>query len=675
MSARQIFRQRWFADVLALGVLSAVAWAIAGFMVRDDVFIYGDHPGHYFTLWYSLNVAVPEHHRLIDWMPHWYAGYPELLFYPPGWVIAGWGLNLLTLGKLSTASIYQSIVFIAFALPAFTFYFAVRHLKFELRAAIAAGLFALGFPAFFDGAQAVVIGMLGSRLAFGLNALVLVWAIEFIESRRWRLGGLAAGALALVILLHPYHAIGVMLALGIYALVRGLALVPAGLRLVGLALFALSLDAFWLVPLARYSSVATIPLIRSTLDQTWHLLVDAVLLPYVLVALAAVARVRRDQNSVRRSLVIVLIILPILLGTIVLTVHSLVIERWQVYQLDPVRLIGEFYFAIIILAAIGLSDLGGWIAQSFLPLHLRSPVAIGLTILASVVLALPFVQTVAYFSATNTEPCFLRQAIVDYRLDELWTTLQETPGRILYTSYFTQLNARGVESLPTTITALTPLYTNRQIMGGTFGRWSPVAALMWTGQINPPTLRGLPEEQDDRALFGVPIEKISDAQLFEYCRRFNITTIVASVNDFHTRTFLDASPRFQSYYNNDYFFAYRVNAYENAWIEAQNASVDLLSFDDTEIVLRVRAAQPNASVDVKIFAYPLWRARTDTGQVLSIQRDDLALMRIALPPGENYTITLRYEEGVVEQIGALISIVAGTIFVGSGLIGFWSRVR
>ncbi|MCX7841193.1 MAG: hypothetical protein N2559_17280, partial [Anaerolineae bacterium] len=211
-------------------------------------------------------------------------------------------------------------------------------------------------------------------------------------------------------------------------------------------------------------------------------------------------------------------------------------------------------------------------------------------------------------------------------------------------------------------------------MGGTYSHWSPIAALMWVGDLRPPILRGRAEELDDRALFGVPIEKISDQQVYDYCRRFNITTIVASVNDFRTRTFLDASPYFQSYYNNGYFFVYRVNEYENAWFEARNADVDLISFEDTKIVLRVRAAQDDANVTVKVYAYPLWRARTDTGHTLAITRDDLALMQIALPRGENYTVTLRYEEGIVEQVGNLISILGGTILLGSAVMA-WRAER
>jgi hypothetical protein len=72
-----------------------------------------------------------------------------------------------------------------------------------------------------------------------------------------------------------------------------------------------------------------------------------------------------------------------------------------------------------------------------------------------------------------------------------------------------------------------------------------------------------------------------------------------------------------------------------------------------------------------VYAYPLWRARTDAGQSLSIQRDDLAMMQIALPPGENYTVTLRYEDGIAEQIGALVSILGGTILVSGVLIARW----
>jgi len=118
-----------------------------------------------------------------------------------------------------------------------------------------------------------------------------------------------------------------------------------------------------------------------------------------------------------------------------------------------------------------------------------------------------------------------------------------------------------------------------------------------------------------------------------------------------------------------------VKGYENAWFEARNANIELLAFDDTEIVLRVHTARDDASVSVKVYAYPLWRARTDAGQALVITRDDLALMQIALPPGENYTVTLRYEEGRVEQAGALVSFLSGILWVSGSGFGYFRRRR
>jgi hypothetical protein len=672
MSARLVFRQRWLAEVLALGVLGGVAWAIAGVIIRDDVFIYGDHAGHYWTLWYTLNIAVPQHQRLIDWIPYWYAGYPERLFYPPGSMIVGWILNLLTLGKFSTALIYESIVFLAYALPAFTFYYALRRFGFQRNAAFAAGVMVLGFPAFFDGAPAAIIGMVGSRLSFGLNALVFVWTIEFLETRRWRCAWFAVTTLALAIPLHPYHALGLTFGFGLYALARRLSLTRAVAQIGIVVLAALALDAFWLVPLFAHSSGAMIPHIRATFDQIWRLLTDATLLPYVFLALIAVMRARRELDVARRAILIVLIVLPILLTAIMLVWSGFVVARLHFYQLDPVRLIGEIYFMLILLAALGLAHLSDWLAR-FAPPRIRTWFASSIAVAVSIGLLIPFAQSSAHFARADGEPRFLRQAIAEYRLDELWATLRQTPGRVWFTSFYTRLNKRGIETFPTTITALTPLFTDRQIIGGTFSHWSPIGAFVWTGKSDPPVLWGLPEDQDDRALFGVPLEKLDDADVYDYCRRFNITTIVASINDFHTRTFLDASPHFQSYYNNGYFFVYRVNDYENAWFDARHANVELLSFDDTEIVLRVHTAQADASVNFKVYAYPLWRARTDAGQSLSIQRDDLAMMQIALPPGENYTVTLRYEDGIAEQIGSLVSILGGTILVSGMLFARWRK--
>ncbi|MBI5301927.1 MAG: hypothetical protein HY868_07305 [Chloroflexi bacterium] len=662
-------------DLLALGVLGALALFVAGFLLRDDVFIYGDHPGHYWLTWYTLNIAVPLHHRLLDWIPYWYAGYPELQFTPPGYLLLGWALNVLTLGKFSAAFIYAMVAFIGYALPGFTFYYAVRHLDFGRRTAFSAGLFALVFPAFFDGAPGAFIGMIGSRLAFGLNALFFAWTIDVLERRGARYFFAAALTLAAIVLAHPYHTLGILFALGLYILARRLPRVPSAMQMIALVACAAALDAFWLAPLFAHSSGAMVPMLRATLDQTWRILTDASLAPFAVLALFALGRVRRERDVQSRVVILVVLALPFVLAGGMLVAHLVLIEPQRFFQLDPIRLIGEYYFALIWLAALGASELTEWlgrfVARPSYATWTRALATAGI----GAFFAISIWQTVAFFHPRpNAEPRFLSQAIRDYRLAELWDTLRDTPGRVWFTSYATELNARGTESLATTLMSLTPLYTNRELMGGTYSHWSPVAARMWTGQTHPRVLRGLNHEQDNRALFGVPLESFTEAQLVAECERYNITAIVASVNDERTRAVLDAMPRVQSYFNNGFFFVYRIKNWDGAWLAAENATVELIAKQDDQIIMRVRAAQADARVRVKIQAYPLWRAVTDRGERLTITADDFALMQIALPRGDDYIVTLRYAEDTVEHIGNSISILF-IVVGGAGVLFAFARQR
>jgi hypothetical protein len=566
-------------------------------------------------------------------------------------------------------------VFVAFALPGFTFYYAFRHLAFARREAFVAGILGMLFPSFIAGTNALFIGMIGSRLAFGLNALALAWGTSWLERRGARYAFLTALTLAGIILAHPYHVIGMLIALGLYIFARRLAPLNSGARLGVVGLGAMAVDAFWLVPLFAHSSGALSPIVQATFDQTWHLLTDAALAPYALGALVALATLGDQAEPRSRALAMTMAGLLALLAALMLADHLGLIERFKFYRLNSTRLIGEYYFALIWLAALGVSRLNAWLGT--IPWRGKSArvfLTWSVSLAVGTFALIAGWQSVAAFQPHREgEPRFMSQARADYRLEELWEILRAEQGRVWFTSFYAQLNRQSDLGIPTTLPALTPLFTQRQLMGGTFTHWSPIAALMWVGDLHPPILRGRVEELDDRALFGVPLENLDDARVSDYCRRFNITTIVATINDFRTRTFFDASPRFESYYNNGYFFVYRVKEYASAWIDAQNSDVDLIALGDDEIVLRVRAVRAEASVAVKVYAYPLWRARTDAGQLLAITRDDLALMRIVLPRGEDYTVTLRYEEGIAEQVGALISLVSGVIFASGALIAVWRK--
>lgn len=656
--------RRFFnADLLSLLMLAAIIWISAGFLLRDDVFIYGDHPGHYWLTWYTLNVAAPLHHRLIDWIPYWYAGYPELQFTPPGYVLLAWLINIITLGRVSTALIYESVAFIAYALPGFTFYYMIRRVGFGPLAAFAVGLFGIVFPAFFDGAIGLFIGMIGSRIAFALDALILVWCIDFVEARGAQYFFLAVLALAVAILAHPYHEIGMMLALGIYFLVRRLPFVRVSVRLLGIVLASLLIDMFWIAPLFAYSSTVMIPIIRSTLDQTWRLLIDESLLPYAILVLPALWRLRREEDPRKRSILIMLFVLLFIVSLFMLADYWILIERLSFYRIDPVRLIGEYYFALILLAGIGVAEIGTVISKILIRAKFGQTALAGLaTGLIGLFFLIPWLESASYFQPKeNDEPRFLSQAISDYKLDEFWETLRATQGRVLFVSYYSHLNAHGTEPFPTTLTALTPLFSARKIMGGTYSAWSPIAAWMWTGDTHPVVLRGLVENLDDHALFGVPLENLSDAQLVADCQRFNITAVVASVNDFQVRTFLDASPHFQSYYDNGFFFVYRIKDVMSTWIEERNATVEIVEDSDDHLGLHVSQAGSDAMVVFKMYAYPLWHAYIQSGEELPVTHDEMSRIGVSLPRGREYLVTLRYEEGMIQKVGNLISILTITV--------------
>src|SRR5690606_15902310 len=107
-------------DLLLGAALVGFAWAIARDYVQPSLLIWGDHPGQFMRMWYPLVESLPHRGLVVDWNPLWYAGYPELQFYPPGSVLLGILLHLLTLGQLTPELIYNLIPALAFVLPLFT---------------------------------------------------------------------------------------------------------------------------------------------------------------------------------------------------------------------------------------------------------------------------------------------------------------------------------------------------------------------------------------------------------------------------------------------------------------------------------------------------------------------------------------------------------------------------
>jgi hypothetical protein len=654
--------RRWLIDVGVLGWVVWFAWQHAGFLVRDDLYLYGDHPGQFYRLWQLATIVWPEEGRWIGWSPYWHAGRPELQFYPPGASLLGWLLWMGSFQQLSLFSIYQIVVFISFILPAIGLYALLAWGLGDRLAGLASAWLAMTFPFPLGGVQGAIIGILGYQLAFGLNPTLVLSGLWLMRAEHkilpWVITGLI---LAGTMLLHPFQIIVPLGILGLYALLQG-RVWQTRLGWLGLALLlGFGLTAFWWLPLSTQRQFF-IPVIEGSVqDILTHF--ENMWFPEMGWLLAAALIGSFFRRTDRRT-----ISLAILLGSAgmigVIFFNALVlVSQFELYVLDSVRLIAGVTFTLLAGLALGVSELA-WSGVRLL--RRRGWAAVGLPLLI-VVPWLAYSQVSAeydfekwirkYQPRPDHTPLFLNEVEAKYRLSEVWTVMASTPGRVLYTSHYALLF-----DVPTSLKTITPILTGREILGGTFTLRSPVASYLWSGQLASSVLRGKVEAEDDKTLAGVAWEHMSDEFLFNLARRFNVTLIATIATDVRAQAFLNSSSRFKPVWSNKLFTLYEVSGYEPAWAEAENGVVMVSRYERTAIDVQIARATPGATLYVKVAHYPRWQAEAQ-GQPIPIQMDEYGLMRIALPPG-SYTVQLRYGPSWPEHLGSFISLATAILALG-----------
>ncbi len=116
-------------DLLIVTALGVFAYWSLGFLQRDDLYLFGDNPGQFYSLRYPMKDGLEGLWRLTSWNPSWYAGFPELQFYPPGFVILGILIDAISFDRLSPFQTYEALRFFAYFLPALTTYALFRWLR------------------------------------------------------------------------------------------------------------------------------------------------------------------------------------------------------------------------------------------------------------------------------------------------------------------------------------------------------------------------------------------------------------------------------------------------------------------------------------------------------------------------------------------------------------------
>lgn len=608
-----------------------------------------DHPGQLYRLWHVVTRGPAPW----AWNPDWWAGYPELQFYPPGFAYAGALLQRASVNALSVSAAYQALVWIAYLAPGLTAFLALARLLrsgwLALPGAFVALTLSAGTTSGVEGG--VHIGMIGARLAWAFVPLLLLLLVPWIEEDR-RLPSSAALLVAAILLTHPaaMPAAGTLIAVG--ALVRP----PRGARL-GSALVALGLatamTAFWTLPLVLR--------LEHTRALAWG---DP---PGVgggfgaSLALLALLGLARARGAGRSAFVVALFPWAMALVTLV---DRFALEPLGVRWLPANRVADGAWIAFILAAGLGWSGARGTNGHTARRADAeprsrfrRREVLVGLAGVLLVVLLSLRPGTFTLWPRAADWPS-LRSVERGLRLGDLWTALREAPpGRVLFVRSAVPLvygAPQGTEWYRphTHVTALAPVFAGRAIVHGTFTHPSPIAALIYRGDAGPGPITRLAEQLDGRSLFGRPLESLDPETFNGYAERLGISVVVALDED-----------------------ASRLRALDDNRVFAKRASpAPFLIYVRREAVVLPRAvaagrwtitlpADRDGWVSTRTAYYPLWRARVQ-GEPIATRRGDLGDLEVRLSgSGSPRAVDLAYGPGTPEIAGIVVSVVGGVVWL------------
>jgi hypothetical protein len=634
-------KRAWLPPLL----LIAYGLAFARKALEGGLLVFDDHPGQLYRIAHALTEG------LAPWRlnPGWWAGYAELQFYPPGFSYAGAFLHYASLTTLDAAGTYRVLLWIVFLLPGVSTYFLLAWVLESPWLALPGAFLALTLSA---GSRSGVEegmrwGLVAARLGWGVLPILGLSLHGWTEGRRPPIA--APVLLAAIILIHPAHA-------------------PAGLALVFLAAWhgpgsrwtrlgqaalltsaGFGLAAFWLLPLLAHLGMA-LPLAwgEPTLVTISRAFVEQPLL-IVLAMLSVLASwmVRRSRTSSPSNLW--LCDLPVVLALLII-LDAAVAQPFGLSWLPADRLLDGFLLAVILSASLAIA----------LVSRRWSRVPDWTMALASIALC------AALSSWNRPEPSLSLwprswpnewpkyDAVArGVRIAALWEALAKAPaGRILFVRSSVPLESRPDWRRPHShLTALTPLYTGREILNGTFTHPSPIAGLFYTGSPRNRAITHLAEEGDGLALFGRPLAELGAGAFDRLAGRLRVSSVVALDEDQGHLGFVAANPGFVGPSRIGPFLVF----------VSRDSRPTPASSGPQRWRLSIPAHEAGW-VPTGMAYSPLWQCRDD-GRLLPMRRDALGLLEVNVPAGGATAIDLAHVPGNPERTGLALSGLSGLALV------------
>lgn len=628
---------------------------------------------------------------MIDWNPYWFAGIPILQFYPPGFILFGIGCYYLTLGIIPLGLLYNLLLLFTLIFPAITGYLLLRKLAFQAVPSFFSALFLLVL--IYIGAASgvyygLIIGLINSRIALGLAPVVFYFGFRRLTQQTdWiSFFGLTV-TLALIILFHPDYILYPLVGLIIQAILFNRAGVVSVKKLSTFlilpVLLALGITAFWWFPfIMHHNQVASAQIWSGKIKMSadWQGLVAFLIaLPQksankflLLLYLAAIPKVfRKSENKIDKLYLIGLMLTPIILLVFIGCIQLILIGILHIYLIDPARLRDGVMFAVILVAGIGLYQILEITYQNLIIWKQAWKRKI-ICIVAMICLFLALYYTGRRLYIYNDYSImFSRYALLNYmirsqQLDELWSYLKTSDtgtGRILFSSIGVPINELP-SNFRAEILCLTPLYTGRQIVGGVNAPAMAVGTYFFSGEKLPAILRDEIDKYDNVSLFGIPWEKMDETRLYEFCTKLNITTVVVHLREDKVISFLAQSSRIKFNRQLGDFLVFSVSGYHYNWLDYDSSKVaaTLESFGEDNLRIKVISAKPNSILTIKTAYFPCWQA-TGLGNKIPINSNELGLIQLRLPEGNNYLVTLTYQSTGVEKTGWTITFLSILAFI------------
>jgi hypothetical protein len=607
---------------LLLLVVYGVAFAFAA--LGTAVIGFDDHPGQLYRAWHVLaHGAAPW-----TWNPGWWAGYPELQFYPPGFAYLAAALAWLASGRVTLEAIYHALVRLAYLAPGIATWLALARLTRDGWLALPPAFVALTLAgSVSSGVEGGVrVGMVGARLAWALLALLLAVLVPWLDASR-RLSCLVAPLLAAIVLLHPAQAPAAVALLAVAALASRPRAARAGAAL-GATAVAAGLVGFWTVPLlGRVAHTRALAWGQLTLAD--HLAT----LPLVLLALAIVVVGWLDRTT--QSERVAAMWLPAIVGLVLLV--RFIAEPLGLRWLPADRVADGAWMALIAAAGVGLAAL-----LRAADARRRPAIAIGSTIVLAV-LGLHG-DTLMLWPRAGAWPS-LAEIERGVRAPDLWRQLAALPsGRVLFVRSGVPLVFGTDWWRPHShLTALTPRAAGeRAIVGGTFTHPAPIAALVYRGDAGPAPVRRLAERLDGVTLFGEPIAMQDRERLDERLDRLGVVAIVALQDDAPALGWLHDDPRFSRRLSLPPFLLYARTVAVSIPAQAADGTWQL-------------TVEPSVGgwTSARVAYYPLWRARAE-GASLPTRRGDDGDLEMRVEAGR-HLVSLVYRPGALEWAGVAVS--------------------